>query len=230
MNRVSLFKFFAAALVTVSLLGCAPKADVDPSLLDGPGWTRADNNLHRIDGPPAGPGQPGRAFRVYRSGAPSRETFAKWCGEYGIERAIVMSGTAEKYELAYQAEGICPGIEVVYNVQQSHAEPVSEGFLEYFDSEIERARDDGVGILFRCQTGSHRAGRTAAYYQMKYQGLGADEAIAVMDYNGMLMPLFDPVLRPQVRALHDYIQGKPCSVKEKYCVEPGDKWARPPRP
>lgn len=218
---------FLAAVLFLSLLtasvSCAPGKDVDPSLLQGPGWTTADNNLHLIEGPP--PDQ-GPAFRVYRSGAPSRETFARWCEVYHIERVIDMAGTADTRELEYQEEGLCPGIEVVYSVGQDPVKPVSDGFLEFFDREVKRAREDGAGLLFRCTTGSHRAGRTAAYFQMKHQGLTPEEAIAVMDYNGMLMPLYDPVLRPQVRALHDHINGDPCSQKRKFCVETdSDKWA-----
>ncbi len=214
----------AAVVIAVSAGACVPKKDVDPSLLDGPGWTKVDNNLHQVDGPPAGVDAEAD-FRVYRSGAPAKETFAKWCEVYKIERVIVMSGTADKNELAYQAEGVCPDIEVVYNVKQSPMEPVSDEFLEFFDQEIERAREDRAGILFRCETGSHRAGRTAAYYQMKHQGLRPDEALAVMDYNGTVMFLFDHTLHPQVRAMHDHMNGKPCSVAERYCVEDSNKWA-----
>jgi hypothetical protein len=183
--------------------------------VEGPGWTPLDNNLHQIEGlPPDG----GAAFRVYRSGAPSKKTFAKWCSLYGVERVIVLAGDAGSHELKYQAEGLCPGIEVLYNETQKPEVPLSADFLAFFDAEIARAREDGVGILLRCQTGSHRAGRLAAYYQMKYQGLTSDEAIAVMDHLGMLMPLFDPVLQPQVRALYDFLRQQPCSQKEKFCV------------
>jgi len=214
----------AIAVLASAGFSCAEKPSVRPELLEGPGWTMTDNNLHQIDGPPAGKGTQS-AYRLYRSGAPSKETFAKWCEEYKIERVIVMAGNADNHELQHQAEGICTDIEVLYNVEQSHATPVSDGFLDYFDGEIKRAKADNVGILFRCTTGSHRAGRTAAYYQMKYQGLTADEAIAVMDHNGMLMPLFDPVLHPQVRAMDDYINGRPCSQDRKYCViNNSDKW------
>jgi hypothetical protein len=219
-------KIFMPVVLAAVIAACfVSKKGIRPELLDGPGYTHVDNNLHQIDGPPVGEGYPDRAFRVYRSGVPDKETFAKWCSVYKIERVIVMSGTAEQNELAYEKEGICPDIEVVYNVLQNHAAPVSDGFLKLFDKEIERAKQDNVGILFRCETGSHRAGRTAAYYQMKYQGLTADEAIAVMDYNGMMMPLFNPVLIPQVRALEDYIKGRPCSQPEMYCVEENsNKW------
>jgi len=212
----------ALMLTLVLLVSCATRSDVDPSLLQGPGWTTEDNNLHQVDGPPPGPQ---RAFRVYRSGVPSKETFARWCEVYGIERVIDMAGTAHKNELAFQEEGVCPDIEVVYSVKQDPNRPVSDGFLERFDEEIERARQDAAGILFRCTTGSHRAGRIAAYYQMKYQGLTADEAIAVMDYNGVTMWMYDWTLRPQVRAMYDYMNGKPCSQPEMFCVkQDSDRW------
>jgi hypothetical protein len=216
-----------AALLFMLAVSCAPKKNVDPALMQGPGWTMKDNNLHQVDGPPVGPNEPEQAFRVWRSGSPDKDTFARWCSVYHIERVIDMSGTARDHELKYQAEGVCPGIKVIYSVEQNHEKPLSDGFLEYFDAQVARARADNVGILFRCQTGSHRAGRMAAYYQMKYEGLTADQAIAVMDYNGMLMPLFDPVLRPQVKALSDYIRNQPCSQKKKWCVQQNsDKWVQ----
>jgi|GEM_PF-952910 len=202
-------------------VSCVSKRNIRPELLEGPGWTKVNNNLHRVDGPPPGAG---RAFRVYRSAAPTKETFAKWCSEYNIERVIVLSGDADIHEFAYQAEGICTGIKVLYNVKQNLT-PVSEGFLKWFDKQIEKAKEDRVGLLFRCVTGSHRVGRTAAYYQMKYMGLSAREAIAVMDHNGLLMPFFNPKLIPQVRAMDDYIHGRQCSQRKKSCVmENSNKW------
>jgi len=207
-----------AILVGLMVTACAAKAQVRPELLEGPGYTRTDNNLHQLEGPPAGR-DAAPAFRLYRSGAPSRETFAKWCSEYQIQRVIVLSGTAEKYEHKYQADGICPEIQVLYNEHQTVGEPVSDGFLQWFDQQVEAARRDQVGLLWRCQTGSHRAGRLAAYHQMKAQGLSAEEAIAVMNHNGMLMPLFNLKLKPQVRALSEHLQGQPCTQKKKSCVQ-----------
>jgi len=213
-KRLSILPLFIAMALIIS---CAPKQDVDPSLLEGPGWTEENNNLHLMEGPPPGPDAED-AFRVYRSGAPSKETFAKWCEVYHIERVIDMAGSAPKNEMAFQEEGICPGIEIVYSKKQDPNTPVSDSFIEFFEDEIEQARQDQVGILFRCTTGSHRAGRMAAYYQMKYQGLTAEEAIAVMDYNGMMMYAYDWTLRPQVRAMEDYIQGKECEEAKMFCV------------
>lgn len=199
-------------------VSCASKKKVQPELLTGPGWTPVDNNLHQIEGPPAGKDAE-MAFRVYRSGVPDEKTFAKWCSEYKIQRVIDLAGTADKNERVFQEKGICPEIEIVYSQKQDPAVPLSAEFLKFFDAEIARAKKDQVGILFRCTTGSHRAGRLAAYYQMKYQGLTAEEAIAVMDYNGMLMRLYAPMLHPQVKALYDFIQNQPCSVEKQYCVK-----------
>jgi protein-tyrosine phosphatase len=220
MKRNKSTALFAVLLASVLVLsGCASKkpASVRPELLEGQGYTTANNNLHQIDGPAPGKNAP-MAFRVYRSGAPSRETFAKWCGEYKIKRVIVLAGDAAAHEILYQKDGVCPDIQVLYNVTQSVSDPPGDKFLQLFDQMIEQAKKDQVGILLRCQTGSHRAGRTAAYYQMKYQGLSADEAIAIMNYNGMMMPMMDPKLVPEVRAMYDYIHDKPCSQKEKFCI------------
>jgi len=210
-------RFTCAAIMVLAfaLLG-ATNGKVRPELTAGPGWTTKDNNLKQIDGP-APDGKP--AFRVYRSGMPSKETFAKWCSVYNVQHVIVMSGDAVTHELAYQKEGICPNIEVIYDVEQKVGEPVSEEFLEFFDAQVEQSKKEGVGLLFRCQTGSHRTGRLAAYYQMKYQGLNCDEAIAVMDHCGVMMPVFDPVLKPQVRAIEEYLEGKECSEPGNSCVQ-----------
>jgi protein-tyrosine phosphatase len=209
--------FSRAAIVLLTLVflaACGGKTR--PELTAGPGWTTKDNNLHLIDGPQPN-GQ--AAYRLYRSGMPTKETFAKWCGEYKIQRVIVMSGDAATHELAYQKEGICPNIEIVYNVEQKVEVPVTEEFLMFFDAQVEQAKKEGVGLLFRCQTGSHRTGRLAAYYQMKYQGLTSDEAIAVMDHLGMMMPVMDTWLRPQVRAIEDYLKGRKCSQEDRACVQ-----------
>jgi protein-tyrosine phosphatase len=212
--------FWPAWFILLALSGaCAvKKAEVRPELLSGPGYTLQDNNLHQLEGPAPGKDSP-MAFRVYRSGSPSKETFAKWCSEYKIKRVIDLAGSAQDNEKKYQQDGLCPDIEIIFSEKLDPAVPLTKEFLQSFDREIERAKQDGVGILFRCSTGSHRAGRMAAYYQMKYQGLEPDEAIAVMDYNGMMMPAFDPVLQPQVRALHDYVHGRPCSQAAQYCVK-----------
>jgi hypothetical protein len=216
MKTAKSVRILVLLLALAVVAACHPKPNIRPELVQGPGWTAENNNLHQIDGPP--PGDPPGAFRVYRSGMPTAETYAKWCKDYGIERSIVLAGDAGTHELAYSKQGTCPDFKVLYNETQSPSVPLTAEFLKFFDDEIARAKADHVGILLRCQTGSHRAGRLAAYYQMKYQGLSADEAIAVMDYNGTMMPLFDPVLRPQVRALDDYIHGRPCSQPAKYCV------------
>ena len=205
-----------AIVIFIFSLSASAAPQARPDLTAGPGWTTVDNNLKQIDGPPPD-GKP--AFRVYRSGMPSKETFAKWCTVYQIQHVIVMSGDAATHELAYQKQGICPNIEIIYDVEQKVQEPVTEEFLEFFDAQVEQSRKEGVGLLFRCQTGSHRTGRLAAYYQMKYQGLTCDEAITVMDHCGVMMPVFDAWLKPQVRAIDDHLKGQKCSQNGNACVQ-----------
>ncbi len=216
--KTGYFAFLLAAGVCLMLSCASNKPSVQPELLNGPGWTTENNNLHQIDGPPLSDGDT-MAFRVYRSGSPSKETFAKWCRDYHIQHVIDMAGTATDNERAYQKAGICPNIEIIYSEKQDPATPVTKEFLKFFDEQVEQSKSENVGILFRCTTGSHRTGRLAAYYQMKYQDLEPDEAIKVMDHLGVAMAAFDAVLQPQVRALHDYVHGRPCSQPAQYCVK-----------
>lgn len=190
-----------------------------------PSYTRTNNNLHLVDGDSAGPGHPRRAYRLYRSGVPDKKTFAKWCREYGVDRVIVLSGSAEQNELKYQAEGVCPEIKVIYDIKQ-HSSRLSDGFLTWFDEQVAAAQRDRAGLLIRCELGAHRTGRLAAYYQMKYQGLSPDQAIATMNRLGTRMDEADQDLVPQVRGLYDYIQGRPCSQPLSACVvTDSKKWA-----
>ncbi len=212
--KSAVFMVFTAAAIMLAAIFNGGASDKDELL--GAGYTSENNNLHRIDGPKPDPGGQ-RSFRLYRSAAPSRETFSKWCSEYGIERVIVMDGTASTRELKFQREGVCEDIQVVYNVNQGLT-PVSDGFLEWFDKEVESAKNDKAGLLFRCKTGSHRTGRLAAYYQMKYQGVSLEDALAVMDHKGKMMEFWNMIFVPQVVAIDDYIQGKPCSQTGASCV------------
>jgi len=205
------------ALIVVLALGlsCAGKK---PLGLAGKEWSSTDNNLHQVDGPAAGKSAP-EAFRVYRSGSPTKETFAKWCSDYKIGLVIDMAGTAKDHELAFQEKGICPKIKVIYTEKQNPNKPATEEFLNFFDAQIAKARKDGKGILFRCTTGSHRTGRLAAYYQMKYMGLEPPQAIDEMNRNGVLMPVYETTLVRQIYALHDYLHSLPCSQREGSCVK-----------
>jgi protein-tyrosine phosphatase len=128
---------------------------------------------------------------------------------------MVLSGNAEEYE--DQMQDFCPSLKVIYNKKQSHAVPLTKIFLEDFDNWIQSAQKEGKKIAFRCNCGCHRTGRLAAYYQMKYQNIPMADALAIMNKHGKYM-LFFPSLKPQVKALNDYINGSPCSTKERYCV------------
>jgi hypothetical protein len=130
----------------------------------------------------------------------------------------VMSGDAQSHEKKYQAEGVCPNIEVIYDRNQRWDRPVERQFLEWFDGEVDRAKKDGAGLLFRCVTGSHRTGRIAAYYRMKYQDMSVGDAIKEMNNTGTLMPFFGMWMTPQVRAIDDYVHHRPCSRLNPMCV------------
>lgn len=199
-------------LVALAIFTAAPARAVT---LPGKDFNLAEDNLHQVDG--AEPyGQP--AYRLYRSGTPSREVFATWCKVYNVDRVIVMSGDAAGAELKYQAEGVCPDIKVIYDVNQRWDLPVERSFLDWFDGQVAQAKKDNAGLLFRCKTGSHRTGRLAAYYRMKYQDMEVDQTIDEMNNIGTLMPFFDIWMVPQVRAIDDYVHNKPCSRFNLMCV------------
>jgi protein-tyrosine phosphatase len=164
-------------------------------------------NLHLVDQLPNG-------FRLYRSGVPSKGNLREY-NELGIQEIAVLSGDAKHHELKYP--DLVPGLEVVYNEKQDSGEPLTVSFLEWFDDWIQEARLEGKKIAIRCRCGCHRTGRLAAYYQMKYQDLRADDAILIMNELGKHMFLHRD-LKHQVKALEDYLNGCPCSQKSKYCV------------
>ncbi len=218
----------AAFLVLVSglflITRLTANADpVDRSELLGEPYTKVNDNLHQIDGPPPAPDE-ARAYRLYRSGSPSRQTFAKWCSVYGVERVIVMDGGAQSHERRYQAEGICPNIQVVYNVNQGLS-PVSDGFLKWFDGQVESAKKDEAGVLFRCKTGSHRTGRLASYYQIKHQGLSLADALAVLEHKGKMMEFWSLIFVPQVIAIDEHLKGQPCTQPGSCVINNSNLWA-----
>ena len=172
-------------------------------------WMSGDNNLKQVDGP-APNGQ--AAYRLYRSAAPSKKTFASWCQVYNIKRVIVLSGDAGSHEKLYQAQGVCPDIELVYDKLLNFSQPMDRSFLEFFDKEVARAKQDQVGLIFRCLAGSHRTGTLAAYYQMKYLNMDYNAVVKDLNNSGMLMSLFDPVEIPQVQGLDAYVHNRPCSA------------------
>jgi len=179
-----------------------------PSCLIFPRPAAADN-LHLIESLPNG-------FAIYRSGRPETcDEVAEYC-ELGITEIAVLAGNAEKTE--DRCDDACPTLEVVYDEKQDAHVPVSDDFLEWFDDWVEEARNKGKKIAIRCNCGCHRTGRLAAYYQMKYQNVSMEEAIETMYELGDNWFLHGD-LAPQVRALRDYIDSKPCSQALQYCVD-----------
>ena len=179
-------------LVSMVCLGCLPRAA--PSLVGS-----------NADG-----------FAVYRSGRVGAGQLEALC-RAGVREMVVLDGTALERECKMR-EKVCPELRVRLNVSQRAEEALSEEFLAAFDRWIEQARHGGHGVAFRCQSGWHRSGRLAAYYQMKYQGWSVDQAREQMNDVGRFMWRYDE-LQPQAQALWDHIHGLPCSVPEEHCVK-----------
>lgn len=169
----------------------------------------AGNNTHLIDE------DTDTGFAIYRVSKPKYNDMKRFC-KLGIEEMVVLSGNAEKFE--FRNQSACPSLKVVYNEKQKSKIPLTSSFLEWFDNWVAEAKRTGKKIAFRCNCGCHRTGRLAAYYQMKYQNLTAADAKAVMKKHGKYMFLFR-FLYPQVYALKDYIKGRKCSQRSKYCVK-----------
>ncbi|MBF0206782.1 MAG: dual specificity protein phosphatase family protein [Oligoflexia bacterium] len=153
-------------------------------------------------------------FALYRSGWPDEELINEYC-KRGITEIMVLSGNAEELEQKYK--NICPDLNIVYNQKQDPGTPLDNLFLQQFDDWIARAQSQGKRVAIRCDCGSHRTGRLAAYYQMKYQHLTNEDAKAILGAKGKWMLLYPNIYR-QVDGLSDYIHGKSCSVDRKDCV------------
>ncbi len=169
----------------------------------------AVNNLHLIEE------NPETGFAIYRLGEPDASDIRGLCA-LGISEIVVLAGTALEHERTYQEE--CPGLEVIYNVEDDLS-PLNDQWLNYFDHWIQRARESGRKIAFRCTCGCHRTGRLAAYYQMKYRGLSTKDAWDLSLSRGFVMEAVDYFsgLQQQIIALHEYIHDVPCS-QEEHCV------------
>lgn len=160
-------------------------------------FTAHADNLHLVESRPGG-------FAIYRSGTPSSKDFQQWC-HLGIQEVYILSGNGAEYEDKF-AE-LCPSIKVIASEAHDVNLMPDERVLNLFDAWVEAAQRENKKILFRCNCGCHRTGRMAAYYQMKYQHLTADDAIAVMNAHGKFMP-FHPELSEQVHQLEKYIKQK----------------------
>ena len=156
-------------------------------------------------------------FAVLRSGWLRPAELERLCRE-GVREILVLDGTARERECRWR-EARCPDLRVRANPLQRAGEPLSAGFLEAFDQWVDEAAAADRKILFRCRHGWHRAGRLAAYYRMRHQGMGAEAASREMNQVGRMMWRHS-YLEPQVRALADYIAGRACSVAEEFCVTP----------
>lgn len=172
-----------------------------------PGFAAA-NNLHLIEA------NRETGYAIFRTGAPGKADMVQLC-KLGVTEMMVLSGDAQKYEFKHASA--CPTLKVIYNEEQDSEIPLSDTFLQNFDAWVASAKAQGKRIAIRCYCGCHRTGRLAAYYQMKYQNLTVKDALDLMHQRGKLM-LFYQHLKPQVKAMANYINGEPCSVDFEYCV------------
>ncbi len=168
---------------------------------------------------------PATGFAIYRTGQLGEGDLTALCRQ-GVEEILVLNGNAGGRECRSRSEQ-CPGLRVRYNVRQSAFEPVSEEFLRAFDAWVEEARRSGRRIAFRCRHGWHRTGRLAAYYRIRYQGTTVDEAVEEMNRLGRFMWRHRQ-LAPQVAAMADFIQGRPCSVGSEHCLRRSSEAALAP--
>jgi protein-tyrosine phosphatase len=167
------------------------------------------NNLHLIEALPNG-------FALYRSGSPSEEDVAEY-RELGIEEMAVLAGNADKHELKYRDQH--PDLKIVYNSKQKALVPLDDEFLDWFDTWVEEARREGKKIAFRCNCGCHRAGRLAAYYQMKWQNLSYEDATIIMNEHGKHMWNYR-YLWGQVAVLAERIEAQRAVHRKPMAVPP----------
>lgn len=182
--------FLLSLLITLAFVSCA----ANPRLIDE---------------------DPATGFALYRSGGLSRAELARVC-EKGVREIVVMNGTAASRECVWREE-VCPGLAVRYDRKQDVGIPLSAAFLESFDAWVVRAQSAGTPILVRCTHGWHRTGRLSAYYRMRFQDLPVQDALTLIHAYGHFM-WWHPYLEPQVRALADYVAGRPCGTESKHCV------------
>ncbi len=195
----------AAIFLVVSAVMAIPVNTIDDAEN-----TYGINNLHLVDTDSAS------GFTLYRLGEPSRDGIRGLCS-LGVEEIAVFSGSAKEIEERYR--DACPSLKVVYNVDHDSREPLSAGFLQEFDRWIAEAKNAGKKIAFRCDGGSHRTGRVAAYYQMKYRSLRAKDAWDLAKSRGAVMHIVDKYsgLQEQFIALGEHVAGQECS-QPGYCV------------
>lgn len=162
-------------------------------------------------------------FALYRSGQLSSDELAALC-RLGVEEIVVLDGGGSR-ECAMRSTA-CPGLRLRYDNFQDPDRPLTAEFLASFDAWIEEARAAERKIAFRCRHGWHRAGRLAAWYRMRFEGMAAADAVAEMNSVGRLMNRH-PELEPQVHAMADLLAGRPCvdigTGAGKHCVA-GSGW------
>lgn len=127
-------------------------------------------NLECIGGDCGGPGH-----AVYRSSDPGEEEWKAVCGPWKTDFIVLNDNRTQQREARYLEH--CPNATVVYARSQEIFESFDTDFLAFFDQVIERARAEGRKVLFHCKLGTHRTGRLAAYYELKFEGWPLDRVM-----------------------------------------------------
>ena len=159
--------------------------------------------------------EPEGGFALYRSGQLSAADLASLC-RLGVEELVVLDGGAADRECVMR-DRVCAGLRVRYDAAQDARLPVTADFLAAFDAWVEEAQAGGRRIALRCRHGWHRAGRLSAWYRMRFERATAEEAVDEMLDAGRFMRRHRQLV-PQVQAMADLLEGRPCSTDAEHCV------------
>jgi hypothetical protein len=161
-------------------------------------------NLECIGGDCHGPG-----YAVYRSSEPGPLEWKAVCGAWKTDFFVLDDDSWQKRDRAYKRQ--CPNGTVVYAKSQSVATNLDTDFLAFFDRVIVRARSEGRKVLIHCRLGTHRTGRLAAYYGLKFEGWTLARALEDFEEHVALVArLFaftkNEHVRCQIRGIAAFVQ------------------------
>jgi len=171
--------------------------------------TAEANNLECIGGDCHGPG-----YAVYRSSEPGPQEWKAVCGTWKTDFVVLDDDSWQKRDRVYKRQ--CPNGTVVYAKSQSVAANLDTDFLAFFDQVIARARSEGRKVLLHCRLGTHRTGRLAAYYGLKFEGWALARALEDFDEHvALVVRLFaftkNNRVRCQIRGIAVFVQNPSAS-------------------
>ena len=175
-------------------------------------------NLECIGGDCHGPG-----YAVYRSSEPGPPEWKAACGAWKTDFVVLDDDGWQQRDRAYKRH--CPNGSVVYAKSQSVATNLDTDFLSFFDRVILRARSEGRKVLIHCRLGTHRTGRLAAYYGLKFEGWTLARALEDFEEHVALVArLFafnkNGQVRCQIRGIAAFLQdpSAPQPSEASHCI------------